>query len=144
MTRIDFYVMPGSDPLARLQLICKLAEKASARQQRVFIHGQCMDELIELDRLLWDFRAMSFVAHSLLSEDHVHSSNDLEPVQLSTGEPGIDRTLLINLATEVPPFFSRFERNLEIVNENPAIQSAGRLRYRFYQQRGYPLQHHKM
>ena len=58
--------------------------------------------------------------------------------------PGNDRNLLINLATEVPSFFSRFDRTLEVVNEQPEVQGAGRLRYRFYQQRGYPLHHHKI
>ncbi|MBH8834849.1 DNA polymerase III subunit chi, partial [Pseudomonas aeruginosa] len=28
MTRVDFYVIPSADPSARLQVACRLAEKA--------------------------------------------------------------------------------------------------------------------
>lgn len=144
MTRIDFYVLANNDPLARLQLVCKLAEKAIGQNQKVLIHSDSDEQLTTLDQSLWDFRAMSFIAHQLLPADHVFSTSDNDPVHLSTGAPAPDRTLLINLAEQVPPFFSRFERTLEVINEEPDVQSAGRLRYRFYQQRGYPLHHHKI
>ena len=144
MTRIDFYVLLGDQHLDRLILACKLAEKAMSRNQKVFIYSQDVDELRTLDTSLWDFRAMSFVAHQLIEPGRLLSSSDSDPVQLSSGEPAMDRDLLINLAPEVPSFFSRFERTLEIVNDDPAIQMPGRNRYRFYKQRGYPLQHHKM
>ena len=144
MTRIDFYLLQGDWRIDRLNLVCKLAEKAIGRNQKVFIYSQDIDELSALDTSLWDFRAMSFVAHQLIEPGRLLSSSDSDPVQLSSGEPGMDRKLLINLAPEVPSFFSRFERTLEIVNEDPAIQMPGRNRYRFYKQRGYPLQHHKM
>lgn len=144
MTRIDFYVLVGEDPLARLHLVCKLAEKAVGARQKVFIYSDSEQELDQLDQCLWDFRAMSFVAHQRLPAHHVPNATDDDPVYLSSGQPGNDRHLLINLAQEVPPFFSRFERTLEVVNEQNSVQSAGRLRYRFYQQRGYPLHHHKI
>ncbi len=144
MTRVDFYVLSGDDTLARQQLICKLAEKACGRAEKVFIHSHDADELAQIDQCLWDFRPMSFIGHILHAPDHLHSHTEFDPVHLSSGQPSADRTLLINLAIEVPPFFSRFERNLEIVNDNPDIKTAGRRRYRFYQQRGYPLQHHTM
>lgn len=144
MTRIDFYLLSTSDVQTRLHLVCKLAEKAAGRAQKVFIHSNSAQELEQLDDVLWDFRAMSFVAHTLLPAGQFANNVDNDPVQLSAGEPAHDRTVLINLATEVPTFFSRFERTLEVVDEVPAGKAAGRQRYRFYQQRGYPLQHHKM
>lgn len=144
MTRIDFYVLSTDDLMERLQLICKLSEKAIGRAQKVFIHSDSEEELKQLDQTLWDFRPISFVPHKLLPKGYVTSGIDNEPVHLSCDEPGADRTLLINLAGEVPTFFSRFERTLEIINDEPEIKASGRLRYRYYQQRGYPLQHHKM
>lgn len=144
MTRVDFYVLSGADPIARLNLVCKLAEKASGLGRRVFIYGREQDELVELDRLLWEFRAISFVAHRLIDPDHALSQSDNDPVLLSSGQPGIDRNVLVNLDKTVPSFFSRFERTLEIVNQQPDLQQAGRERYLFYKQRGYPLQHHAM
>lgn len=144
MTRIDFYVLSSDDHLERLQLICKLSEKAIGQAQKVFIHSDNEQELTQLDLTLWDFRAISFVPHKLLPQGYTTSALDNEAVHLSGGVPGADRTLLINLANEVPTFFSRFERTLEVINDEPEIKSTGRLRYRYYQQRGYPLKHHKM
>lgn len=144
MTRIDFYVLSDDSQLNRLLLICRLAEKACQRNQAVFIHADDAGLLADVDTELWQFRANSFVAHQLLDADAAPDSADHDPVHLSTGEPGTDRRVLINLATRVPPFFSRFERTLEVVNQQEAIRDYGRERYRFYRQRGYPLQHHKM
>ena len=144
MTRVDFYVMASADHSDRLQLVCKLAEKALQRSQKVFIHSDSDDTLKELDDLLWSFRPVSFVPHHTVTTDDTPTSTHSIPVILSKSSPDSERTLLINLAADVPPFFSRFERTLEIVNEQTHIKEAGRERYRYYQQRGYPLQHHKM
>jgi len=130
MTRIDFYVLDDALLSTRLDLICKLAEKGCGQTQRVFIYCTARSILEELDARLWDFRPMSFVAHSLLEESTPESDRTLQhetdPVLLSSGEPGVDRT------------------PLEVVNKHPETQESGRLRYRFYKQRGYPLQHHNV
>lgn len=144
MTRVDFYVLSDADNDNRTKLVCKLAEKAFRHDKAVFIHSDDMTLLQELDEQLWQFRSDSFVPHRLLSKDEITSQIDSEPVQLSAGEPGNDRHVLINLSTTVPTFFSRFERALEVVNQAESVRDAGRDRYRFYQQRGYPLHHHKM
>lgn len=144
MTKIDFYVLPDEQNDARLELVCKLAEKAVQRKQRVFIHATDEELLNALDARLWAFRADSFVAHQLTPKDKALSSEDDDPVLLSAGDPGTDRRVLINLADTVPAFFSRFERALEVVNQSDEVRDQGRERYRFYKQRGYPLQHHKM
>lgn len=144
MTRIDFYVLATADAATRLELICKLSEKAIGRSEKVLIHSHSEAELEQLDELLWSFRPVSFIPHKILPAGYLTSSADNESVHLSSEAPAADRTLLINLAQEVPPFFSRFERTLEVINDEPEIRASGRDRYRYYQQRGYPLQHHKM
>lgn len=69
----------------------------------------------------------------------------LAPVTVGCNQlPGIDRTFLINLASEVPAFFSRFRQTIEIVDQRESIREQARHRYQFYQQRGYPLQHHNL
>jgi DNA polymerase-3 subunit chi len=52
--------------------------------------------------------------------------------------------LLINLSPEQPLFFSQFERVAEFINDDDTIKAQGRERYRFYQQRGYELESHKL
>lgn len=144
MTRVDFYVLSDADADNRTMLVCKLAEKAFRHDKAVFIHSDDTDLLAQLDERLWQFRPDSFVPHRLLGSDEITNQIDSDPVQLSSGEPANDRRVLINLASHVPAFFSRFERALEVVNQAENIREPGRERYRFYQQRGYPLHHHKM
>jgi len=144
MTRVDFYVLANNSHAARLEVVCKLAEKACGSAQKVFVYSSERALLEDLDARLWDFRPMSFVGHRLLPQSHLLNQEDDDPLLLSTDEPGSDRRVLINLDTDVPPFFSRFERTLEIVNTDADVQSAGRKRYLFYKQRGYPLQHHNL
>jgi DNA polymerase-3 subunit chi len=52
--------------------------------------------------------------------------------------------VLLNLHTEHPPFFSRFKRLIEITGTMPDEMQAARVRYRFYQERGYEIRHHKI
>ena len=47
--------------------------------------------------------------------------------------------LLINLCHEIPEWFSRFERIIEIVNSNKSYQDSKRENFQFYKDRGYPL-----
>lgn len=144
MTRVDFYILADSDEHNRNTLICKLAEKAFRHDKAVFIHADDDELLAQLDEHLWHFRADSFVPHRLVPKGEITSQIDGDPVQLSAQEPTADHSVLINLAPEVPTFFSRFERALEVVNQSAGIRDSARERYRFYQQRGYPLQTHKM
>ncbi len=144
MTKVDFYVLSDENADNRLMLVCKLTEKAYRYDQKVFIHSDEKNLLAELDNVLWQFRADSFVPHTFLDETDASVEHNMDPVQLSIGEPGHDRCVLINLSNSVPPFFSRFERTLEVINQSETVRVSARERYRFYQQRGYPLQHHKM
>ena len=144
MTRVDFYVLADASSTARLDFVCTLAEKACGQANKVFVYSSDRELLQAIDDRLWDFRALSFVAHRLLPDAHIPGTQDNDPVLLSSDGPGNDRNVLVNLDSAVPPFFSRFVRTLEVVNKQPDIQQAGRERYRFYKTRGYPLQHHNV
>ncbi len=147
MTRIDFYILNSAEASARLQVVCKLIDKATLRGQRVFVHSDDRPLLESLDESLWQFRPDRFIAHRLLAQDENATSSaaeELEAVTLSCSEPSRTDAVLINLANSVPVFFSRFERTLEVVDQQESIRLNGRTRYRFYQERGYPLQHHNL
>jgi DNA polymerase-3 subunit chi len=63
------------------------------------------------------------------------------PIVLTNkGEDVCHYDLLINLDDEWPPFFSRFERLVEIVGTEEDNKVKARSRYKFYKDRGYPLQ----
>ena len=92
-----------------------------------------------MDRLLWTFRQGSFVPHGTLG----NCDTTVTPVIIGhRDESGDEHDVLINLGLEVPGFFSRFERVAEIIDKEPQVVTAGRERFRFYRDRGYPLSKH--
>jgi DNA polymerase-3 subunit chi len=139
MTRIDFYILEQRQQQARMRFACRLAEKAWQQGNRVYIHAQDAEQCRRLDELLWTFRAGSFVPHSL---DDAPDA-DAAPIHIGHGnEPQHHDQVLINLAPEVPLFFSRFERVTELVDQDEQVRKQGRERFRFYRDRGYPLTDH--
>ncbi len=144
MTQVDFYIIDGADAADRAQFACRLAERACDAGQRVYLHTADAAQTRWLDELLWTFRADSFVAHAAAS-DGGGNGDAATPLLLGhDAEPAADREVLINLASEVPAFFSRFPRLLEIIADVPSLRAAGRARYAYYKERGYPLRHHHM
>ena len=139
MTQVDFYVLPDASPRGRPLFVCRLAEKVFGLGQRSFVHLASDTEARDLDDLMWTFRDRSFLPHALID-----GGND-EPVLLGCGqEPTGEFHLLINLAPEVPGFFSRFQRVAEVVDADPQIRAQGRERFRFYKDRGYLLETHNL
>ncbi len=139
MTRVDFYVLPVSEPHGRLSFACRLAEKAWRGGHQVYLHSDDEEAARSLDDLLWSFRDTSFVPHAL------QPAASTTPVLIGSGDdPGAHHDVLINLGGAIPEFFSRFERVAEIVLNDPASLQASRVRWSFYKDRGYLLEHHDM
>ncbi|MCB1859440.1 MAG: DNA polymerase III subunit chi [Gammaproteobacteria bacterium] len=141
MTQIDFYILNEQAGGNRHLLACRLAEKAWQKGHRVYLHTGSDAEARQLDTLLWTYQDGSFVPHGILGEAEPESN----PVLIGwSGEGGNEHDVLVNLAAEIPPFFSRFERVLEPLDQDPAAREAGRARYRYYRDRGYPLNNHQI
>ena len=119
----------GARLLAAVLSAFAVTHTASAQQTR------------QLDDLLWTFQQNSFVPHCTYQE----AGETAPPVLLAhDAEPDAGHQVLINLATEVPLFFSRFERVAELVNADTDTRARGRERYSFYKERGYPLRTHEI
>ncbi|MEE9493681.1 MAG: DNA polymerase III subunit chi [Gammaproteobacteria bacterium] len=140
MTRVDFYVLPQNDPLQRLKFACRLTEKAWSLGHQIHIHTTSEQETELLDKLLWTFKQSSFIPHGIHSVDTLTA----QPITLSHNASPDTQEVLINLAAEVPLFFSQFDRVAELVNQDDTIKQQGRQRYSFYQQRGYALETHTL
>lgn len=139
MTRIDFYLLTSDSPAQRLGYACRLAHKAWSKGHRVYLN--CIDEqqVTAVDSLLWSFRADAFLPHAQSTDDPD------EAVVCGTGEPPTTHNdLLINLADGTADAFSRFSRMAEIVIEHDPVRLPARERFRFYRERGYPLQTHNI
>lgn len=139
MTRVDFYVVSDAGPDAVLRVAARLTDKARASGHRLFIHAASEAQAEQLDQLLWSFRPGSFVPHARADQDPT------EAVVIGWGQdPGEHNDVMINLAGEAPPFFSRFARVAEVVTADEQQREAQRAAWRFYRDRGYPLHKHDL
>jgi DNA polymerase-3 subunit chi len=143
MTRVDFYVLQSGTDQQRATFACRLAEKAWRLGHSVYVHTASSDDTRRLDELMWTFRDGSFLPHLPTGEAASADPAGATPVLVGHGpEPGPRHELLINLAEDVPLFFSRFDRVAEIVAGETA--DSARERFRFYRDRGYTLNTHKL
>ena len=142
MTRIDFYILQGESDTHLQRLACRLVDKAWQRGMRTLLNVADTNTAAQLDELLWTFRDISFLSHARSGEDT--GDTRLAALIGCNDEPTEELDLLINLSPQVPAFFSRFERVAELVDSEPQRRLAGRERFRFYRDRGYPLDTHKL
>lgn len=139
MTQIDFYLL--SDPDAQ-RYLCRLAEKIYRLGHRIYIHTDTPQQAMLLDELLWRHDPASFLPHAVLEQ--ADTVEDYPVLLGHADDPRIPADVMINLASEVAPFFSRFERVVELVANDDTLKQAARQRYKFYRERGYTLNTHNL
>jgi len=137
MTQIDFYTHVED----KLKTACTLAGKAFARGFRVTVFCPDPDTAHRFDRMLWTTPAIGFVPHCA-PEDPLAPAT---PVIVDCeGEKLLHDEVLMNLRPEWPPFFSRFQRLIEIVSLDDEDRARARERFRFYRDRGYEIRTHDL
>ncbi len=139
MTLVRFYILNDSAPGTRERFACRLADRGMREGLRTYINVNDAADCRRLDELLWTFSDQSFVPHAVADDG---TETDCAVAIGCDREPTQDFQVLVNLANEVPHFFSRFDKTMEIIDGREAVKAAGRERYRFYQDRGYPLESH--
>ena len=141
MTSVEIYVLTENSKQDRYYLSCRIAEKAWKSGNRVVIQTDSMQEAQKMNQLLWSFREQSFMPHDMLASADLESN----PVTVSWGTDARgEHDVLINLATEIPEFFSSFSRVIEPVDNNENSKTISREHYRFYRDRGYPLKNQEI
>lgn len=135
MTRIDFH----SDVPDKIAYACRLVRKARSANCNVVLLTANAQQLASLDDALWTFSEQDFLPH-VRADDPLAART---PIILTDNEQQEvpHHQILINLTDTTPVHFARFERMFEIIASDNEDKTAGRDRYRFYQQRGYPLTH---
>ena len=137
MTSIDFYFNAED----RLQVACRLAAKAASQNTRMVIYAPAGDTASRIDKLLWTWQATGFVPHCAPHDALAGET----PILVAAGEEAPEGYgVLLNLASETPPHFERFERLLELVGRDDDEKQAGRGRYRYYRDRGYKITDHDL
>ncbi|MHB0974859.1 MAG: DNA polymerase III subunit chi [Thiobacillus sp.] len=137
MTEITFYTFADNP----LDVARRVAAKAHGQGRQVMIYAPDAAVASAIDRLLWTTPALSFVPHCRDSDALAAET----PVLIGANADALRQAdVMINLHTEQPPAFARFERLIEIVGQDEAGREQGRTRYRFYQARGYALKTHDL
>jgi len=137
VTEITFYTFADNP----LDVARRVAAKAHGRGLQVMIYAPDAATASAIDRLLWTTPALGFVPHCL-DGDALASET---PVLIGADPAALHNAdVMINLHTEQPPAFARFERLVEIIGQDDAGREQGRARYRFYQSRGYALTTHDL
>ncbi len=155
MTTIDFYILTSPKAPRHDLFACKLTEKIYKGGHSLFINTRDLKQSEQLNSLLWTFRETSFVPHSLIqpspidNENNKNAINDIsqDPVQLAFAtHPNEEHThaVLLNLADQVPSFFSSFPRVAEIVSPTGEQKDKARKRFKYYRDRGYKINTHNI
>jgi DNA polymerase-3 subunit chi len=137
MTEVLFYTNAPD----KLRTTCQLSCKALERDRRVMVLTPESRVTEQLSKMLWSTPSTGFTPHCRAT-DHLAA---VTPVIVDhTPEPVIHEDVLINLREEMPSYFSRFQRLVEIVTSDPDDRSRARERYRYYRDRGYEIVTHDL
>jgi DNA polymerase-3 subunit chi len=139
--KVDFYVLSGSSPKLRLNVACRLAEKAYLRDLKVVILQQNVAEAKSLDEMLWTFNERSFVPHQLCIDEHLDPET---PVHLTLESANIKADLLVNLTDRLPGGFDHYPRIAEIIDADPERRRLGRERFKTYRDLKVALDTHQL
>ena len=137
MTQIDFYTHVAD----KLRVACQLSTKAFARGMKVTVFCPDSEIAVRVDRLLWMSPPIGFVPHCAPGDPLAAET----PVIIdSSGDNLLHDEVLLNLRSESPLFFGRFQRLIEIVSLDDEDRRAARERFRFYRERGYEIRTHDL
>ncbi|MFO7580249.1 MAG: DNA polymerase III subunit chi [Nitrosomonas halophila] len=139
MTQIDFYT--GAPD--RLLIACRLCTKAVQQGLKTLVLVSDASLTDRFDKLLWIFSPTSFVPHCRAGDRLAGVTPVILSDHRALGADGSGFDVLVNLDEAVPPAFEQFSRIVEIVDEASDKQIA-RQRYRFYQEQGHAVRHHRL
>ena len=136
MTRVDFHFNTPD----KLAYACRLIRKILRSGGRSVVFAD-RETIGRLDQALWTFSELDFIPH-VRAGDPLAAQTPVVLCSDAVETPHCD--VLVNLAPATPPFFSRFERLIELVGTDAEDRARARERWRFYKDRGYPLESHDL
>ena len=147
MTRIDFYGLPEVRDEARERFAVRLVTRAWREGLRSLLLCVGAEDSERVGERLWQ-ASDAFLPNERLGARRaaqapivVAAKHEADAAILhETGATG----LLINLTDEVFEHFASFDRVAEIVCDDEAARARARGHFRFYRERGYPLEYHDL
>ena len=139
MPQVEFH----SGVAQPLNFACRLLRKACRQRVPVLVSAPA-PTLDALDRELWTFEALEFLPHRRWREGQVaDAALRRTPIWLCEREPPeLSCPVLLNIDGAAAPSGGAFERIIEIVATSADERQRGRLRWREYEARGWPIKHH--
>lgn len=139
MTEILFYITDRAGDGVQTALAWRIAEKAWRQGRRIYVHCDDAARARSVDAAFWSHPATGFLPHEPAGPEAA------SPVLVGHGDaPSGHHDVMINLAAEVPDFATRFERVAEMITGDADLREAGRARFRFYRERGFDIQSHRL
>jgi len=117
---------------ARFLSAALLCAQCYQQNQWVFVYCQNQADAELLDEVLWRFDPDQFVPHNLAGEGPSRGA----PVEISCTPPRTGRAVLLNLADDIPAFYSRYQQVIEFVPFDEAEKAKARQRFKLYRQAG--------
>ena len=140
MTEVWFYVTEDASAPARALLLKRLLERARGSGRRLYIHTTDAGAAEKLDAWLWQ-PPVAFLPHGRSGDPGAAQ----QPVVIGHGDdPGDHHDMLVNLGDDVPDFFSRFQRVVELVGGGDNDRVISRERWKLYRSRGYQVTKHEL
>lgn len=119
---------------------CRLLRKAYISGAQVAVTAE-PEVLGELDQWLWRFSPTEFVPHCRTADGAgLMASRSVLLVESAAACP--HHGVLVNLGSQVPTEFEKFERFIEVVTQGSDERLAARVRWKHYADRGYSMQRH--
>lgn len=135
MTRVIFY----SNLADKKAMMLNLVQQALAKRHLVTVLAEDEPAASAMSNLLWHSSAASFLPN-VLAADALAAET---PVVFDWQEKTLFQDdILINLTQQQLTVFSRFRQIIELVSNDEEDKAAARLRFKFYRDRGYEIQHH--
>ena len=121
-------------------MICNIVEKAWKQGYDVYICCKDSQAALNMDDKLWRFRDISFVPHSIASNDGQKSPVTLGTTAISSTESDV----FVNLSDGGPELVQNYSRLIDTAGYDDSTRTAARLRFRFYKEQGFLLNTHKI
>jgi DNA polymerase III subunit chi len=137
--KVDFYLLKNNNINACPLLACRILEKAYKRGHRVFVYCEDLESTNLLDELLWTYKDESFIPHNIQGE------GPEPPPVIQIGyndDPRGYNDILLNMANEIPVFYKKFTRIIEIVADDEKAKEISRQHFREYKKQGFDLKTH--
>jgi DNA polymerase III subunit chi len=132
MTKVEF-IFNVDNKLVKTANICEAA-LVKGHQLTIFSPDETLR--VAISQQLWCSANTRFLPNC--DVDHQHSQH--APIHLAVDGAGLlQDDILFNFHQEVPVFFGRFRKLIELVGVDEEDKVCARIRYKFYRDRGYEI-----